>query len=107
MVRVRVYQVLTETNTLDPAFEEALNDRLVLIFTGKQRLARSAGWLSTWMSASFGDGKMWTCLHRLMSKACGDSNTQLYFAEMHSERFRAVSHPYTCGVKAASSGLEL
>lgn len=34
------YQVLTETIPLDPAFEEALNDRLVLIFTGKQRLAR-------------------------------------------------------------------
>eukprot|EP00903_Cladosiphon_okamuranus_P018207 g16748.t1 len=33
-------QVLTETIPLDPSFEEALNDRLVLVFTGKQRLAR-------------------------------------------------------------------
>lgn len=40
-VDVRVCQVLTETIPLDPAFDEALNDRLVLVFTGKQRLARS------------------------------------------------------------------
>lgn len=33
-------QVLCETVPLDPSFEEALNDRLVLVFTGKQRLAR-------------------------------------------------------------------
>lgn len=33
-------QVLTETVPLDPAFEDALNERLVLVFTGKQRLAR-------------------------------------------------------------------
>ncbi|CAM9908431.1 unnamed protein product, partial [Hapterophycus canaliculatus] len=33
-------QVLTETIPLDPAFEDALNGRLVLVFTGKQRLAR-------------------------------------------------------------------
>ncbi|CAM9296426.1 unnamed protein product [Ectocarpus sp. 12 AP-2014] len=33
-------QVRTETIPLDPTFEAALNDRLVLVFTGKQRLAR-------------------------------------------------------------------
>lgn len=33
-------QVLTEHIALDGAFEDALNDRLVLVFTGKQRLAR-------------------------------------------------------------------
>ena len=40
----RACQVLTETVPLDPAFEEALNARLVLVFTGKQRLARSAAY---------------------------------------------------------------
>lgn len=52
-----MYQVLTETIPLDPAFEEALNDRLVLIFTGKQRLARSARWFRPRVNACLGDGK--------------------------------------------------
>lgn len=33
-------QVLTESIALDGVFEDDLNDRLVLVFTGKQRLAR-------------------------------------------------------------------
>lgn len=48
-------QVLIEPVPLDAAFEKALNDRLVLVFTGKQRLARSDEVLRSRLDACLGD----------------------------------------------------
>lgn len=39
-------QVCPESIPLEESFEEALNDRLVLVFSGKQRLARYTRTLS-------------------------------------------------------------
>lgn len=47
------HQVLTEPIALDKEFEDALNDRLVLVFTGKQRLARSEGSSFFFLSVDF------------------------------------------------------
>lgn len=80
--------MVTEKIPLDPAFEEALNDRLVLVFTGKQRLARSAGRFSARMSTKclFSvAGKTTTCLHPWKPKARGDVYNQLHFVGMLSE----------------------
>lgn len=75
-------QVLVESVPLDAAFEKALNDRLVLVFTGKQRLARSdvVLRLRSQSSSCLCDGRRWASNELLTSVGLGVFRACLCFS---------------------------